>query len=1232
MLRFLRVFASGTVMASACWAWSGYDVTVAPVQLTIGEIADIEDPSRPTTVEVRVQNLSAGALSGSLELRDFADDWRVEGSASAEFALGPGVGQDFRFAIVSGPFVFTALYPVHAYVTLRKPALREPVHAVRIFRVSGLGGHTPVASAQAFEPVPVPRDGAVLLWQQKTQRVAWHYYDREPVFKPAGWRGSDPVSRASMGVGGYTRGSRRTAINMHPPWMPGGGTVFCDYLLQLPEQSPIALTFANAIRDHTAAEPASDGVRFRVWVGSDADGRDARPVFESFTDTKVWKEGSVDLSPYAGQTVLLRLESDPGPNQSTTCDSSYWAEPTVSSGRPPAPAPAGPLTAADTSAGAAAARGVFSGQRAPDGTRTFLLQGAGEGGRVGVAVEPGVRGLLDGVVTMATGDSSVSFRGLQLDIDEIPVSTWPSAYAFRRLSVDASGDCVRYVHHLERAGEPVLVSAELRAVGPALRLSVRCLRRITRLSVGPWDRRATRVYYGHGYCVVDPEPFRAGFGGHNLATSHVACDFEGGLSVLQAVDTPPNALVVTPADRTYALLTHMDSTLTIVPGPTAFGCAIAYRPLYDKAPAPAVPRLAGRFCFDIWGGRYADIADRMQEMIDYGLTDSFLTVHNWQRWGYDYRLPDIYPPNPRFGTLEDMRRIGTTCDAHDIPWGLHDNYIDIYPDATDYSYRHVYFDRNGQPHKAWYNRGRDAQSYKFRPDHIMQFIRRNYALIARHVQPTHTFLDVFTSSGCMDYRDHAGGFHSSLETRRLWGEAFAYIRDTLGGAAPTTSEAGHDQLTGYLDGADCQWLQLAAAPRKHVITLKCADWERVPWFDAVNHHRFILHGVGYSGRYEGGRHRQSHGINSDDYINAELLSGHALMVDAGCWGRDAVRKYFLAQDVARHLALAKIEDVAFVAGDIHRQRVRWDSGATVCVNRGKDDWSVRGRVLPQYGFHVEYGDGNWCTVERRDGKYLESSRGPSGWFCNARAVPPRSRTLPITPRLEDFRQLDSERFAWTLVWDAKAPAPADLRTFVHFCGTKGRDLDEILFQDDHACAVPPSQWHGQVRVKRTVTVPAKVEGKVTVVVGLYGPNGRVRLGGYAAGDGRTQVGTLQVHRRGDGATTMTLEPPPPSEPVPEPNWNPGRPTADFGFAVTDGAFRVQARDGALHVVPLPESPPFRVTLRIASLLGRAAAARRVEAVAPRGDALPRAVPSSQTAGAVTFRHDGEALAYRIVLE
>ena len=197
------------------------------------------------------------------------------------------------------------------------------------------------------------------------------------------------------------------------------------------------------------------------------------------------------------------------------------------------------------------------------------------------------------------------------------------------------------------------------------------------------------------------------------------------------------------------------------------------------------------------------------------------------------------------------------------------------------------------------------------------------------------------------------------------------------------SEAGGDHLIGYVDGADCQLLHLSPKPKRFNTTVACADWDIVPWFDAVNHTRFSLHGVGYSGRYQGGRSRSLHGIESDDYISAELLTGHALMIDRMGLDRGAVRKYWLAQDFIRSIARDEITKVEAAGGNIHRMVVSWKSGAKVYVNRGLEDWSVAGHCLPQYGYLAVNGPLQ-SAIERLGGVVVEQSRSRRHWYVNGR--------------------------------------------------------------------------------------------------------------------------------------------------------------------------------------------------------------------------------------------------------
>jgi hypothetical protein len=1187
-------------------AWDGHERRVGDITLLIEEIPEVTAPAEPTRAVVTLSNAGAAAVSGQLRVHKLVDDWRVVGADSQSLSVPAGESVSVAFEIASGPFVFSALYPLHVQAKLQNAGEAVQLDAVRIFTVKLPRSIADVTLSEAPELpiINVAANSSLRLHGENRVRVAWNYYDQPLQYKPVGWTGSDSLSRAHMSYSRVNRGDLRSCLNMHPTWQPGGGTVLCDYRLQLPATTPIRFSFANALRDSNPGEPLSDGVDFRVWVIDG--GAEPALLFNVFSDSKSWLPGEADLSTYAGKDVILRLESHPGPNRDTQVDSCYWAEPTLRAGNPPAFKAASEPPAAML----LAARRLLDGAVQSVPGATLLSLPAQDAVRAAL-IAPGTQGLLDGWFLFAGPEGISACRGLELELNGAPLHG--GNWRFLRCENFEMEGRPQWQHHFaDIDGKEASVRVGCWAEGAGMRVKIEASERLTLAQPGPWHTQATTVFYGHGYAIRNPKAFRAHYGGHNMSASHVGMEFPEGPALLLAVDNPPNYFDVQPERRVYALATHENCVMTFVPAANAMQAAMAYRPLFDKKPAGAVGKLAGRMLLDIWGGRYAAIAANMRDMIRYGATDSILSVHNWQHWGYDYRLPDIWPPNPRFGSLEELQELGRLCDEVGIPWGLHDNYIDFYPDADDYSYHKIYFDRRGEPVKAWHNRGREAYSYKWRPDQIMPYVQRNLRLVKENLGTSHCFIDVFTSATCTDWYDHDGAFHSSLETRRHWGEAFAWIRDFLGDAV-TTSEAGHDQLIGYLDGADCQWMTPSSDPGRFMIKLDCDEWSRVPWYSAVNHSNFILMGAGYSSRYEGERPRALHGIVSDDYLSSELLAGHNLMIDAGCWGYHALRKYFLAQDFIRHVALRNISRHDFVDGNIQRQYIEWDNGAQVWVNRGEDDWQLEdGRCLPPFGFAIRYGANELCLEKLPDGVFREYSRGPSGWFFNARqSSGNRHHQVLALPSVEDFVDLGEGHFSWTLRWDVTAPAATtDLRTFVHYMEDKSRPLT-IRFQADHSSNVPPEQWQGIIRDSISSTVPADCsDARLPIYVGLYNSEvGRVSTEGRQTGGGSVWIATLLLSRNEDGEITeLKLDIPPQSRRPPSKTSlqrNPDGSMVDFELAATNGAFRLRESSmGLWELTPLPKQAAFTVRLQLDKLFARwegvsaVAEARELGAAAP----------------------------------
>ena len=964
-----RFFALFVLLAAAALAFEPPVDTAGPLTVRIqqptlgmygaGGLVEFNQPDAPFTLNVQLSSAADAPLKGTLRLH-VIDLWRAEPDGPVPFTLRPHGRASVAFRVSFGSGTYNALYPIHALAEFDFEGRRLVAHPILI--VSTTQPNVPRAPLPVeWKPVSAPANGALGLWREPVRRER-SIISAEP--PQAGATGREILEfRPDIQFSALIE--RREAIAMtlgpRPPSLRERvDACLVEYPLALPNSQPLVLRFGAA---------ASGGALFRVRVlGFDAPaGEEGAVVLEKRVSSPAPEEAEVDLARYGGQNVRLQLESDGGAGQA------YWVEPTIVSGKAQAPAAFPP----------------------PPGAPSRLL-GAAEGYEV--RVYPGFRGALDSAIALVKGDRRLLFRGFHIRVLGDDMGDWRSASELLDAREEPAGaGRYRVRHHFRSwAGSfDVLTEMWVDARGlqarfwlenePPARPWLRVY--LQDVAAGPWTERAVRIYAGPGNVIQDPQAFRLVFDGLALATSFAGFDFANGISLLQGVDAVPDRLEVDPEDRTYTLVTPHAQTVTFLPAANVWEAVKLWRANELRA-APGVPKLAGRFVFDLWRGRYASSAEALERAFRYGLTDAVVVWHSWQRWGYDYRLPDIYPPNPQLGTLEEFQKLAGTCRDHGVLFAPHDNYIDLYPDAGGFSYENVAFMENGQPQRAWFNSGRDAQAYRARSDRLRPLVERNLKLIRDGFSPTAYFIDVWSSLAPYDFWTREGQFMDRGVTRRAWGETFAWIRDYLGDDAPQISESGDDRLIGWLDGAQTNHLRVDARAQNSdfVWKIRCADSERIPWMDAAYHDRFVLQGAGYQDRYAAGLDLAAHGMYSDDYMATEVLTGHPAMV-AAPFSRDVVREYWLLHDIMRALALDRIKAVGFAAGDIHRQHVTWDNGAEVWVNRGATDWRAGEHTLPPYGFYARapLAEGVVETaIERQSAGTVEWSRSPGSYYYNGR--------------------------------------------------------------------------------------------------------------------------------------------------------------------------------------------------------------------------------------------------------
>jgi hypothetical protein len=1161
-----------------------------PLRAEIEGPAEVTQTGQAVGYTLRIENHAEQPITGTVEFRAI-DDWRVDREKAETFRIAPRGKLAIPFSVFPGPETYPAHYPIHAFVRFEHEGQQHLAHPILIVDAKVPARPVPRV-APPWQPFELLPHSAVRLWEVAIFRVGSQVFGRSAEMQRPGWEGTIEPHRGSTQTSAVSLGGiSRSAIGMHPPWFGGQvGTIWREIPLKFPAGVTIRLRFYAAV----TPTGQGDGVTFRVRAAEwdQPDGHLGEVLFESHVPDKSWRPVEVDLSALAGRTVRLQLESHPGPQNNTGWDQSYWGEPVLEIGSP-APTGEGPVVKLGTATWG-------------DEEWSYLLW-------------PGRRGWMDAAVAMQSSNGKeIRFRGFQLRVLGVRVDDAQSPFPLLEVRDESTGDGRQVRHRLQSPFGPFDLLVGARVEDGVLRFSFRLENTppprpfwavyLEDIAVDQWTDEPYRVYAGHGNVVQKPGYFSLGFDGHRLASSFVGLEFPTGVSLVQAVDLVPTQLLVDPSRRHASLHVAHQATMSFIPHTIVWKAAGIYRESVGLRASSGVPVVAGRFVFDLWGGQYHESAKLLELAFRYGLTDSMVLWHNWQRWGYDYRLPEIFPPNPRLGTLEDMQELAEVCRRHGVLFGLHDNYIDFYPDAEGFSYKErIAFHQSGLPVRAWFNEGRQAQSYRFRADQVEPFLRSNLALIKQHIRPTAYFIDVWASIQPYDYWTADGRFFDRVYTRNSWGEHFAWIREFLGDNAPQLSESGHDQLVGWLDGATANHLRVGPPATKgryqwSVWNWPCEDAERVPWLDAVHHHRFILHGAGYSQRYQAGLDPRLHGIYSDDYICTEVLTGHPAMVPAP-FGHDVVRKYWLTQPVARALALRKLAEVKFHEGDLHRQVVTWEGGATIWVNRGKTDWNLGSCTLPPFGFLAKISSPAGAIeagITRREGIITEWCRCPDWLYVNGRK--PAGSAAAIRLRVERVDLNADENLELSLIWELEAELPEGYRPFLHFCDEEG----EILFQ-----AAVPGEVRGPLtprilKARATAAKPAGgwKSGRFELRAGFYDPRSGRRLPLVGPDDGTTRIriGTVEFRVAEGKPTSVRWEPLLPEDDPILVRQNPLGREIDFGPIITAGGCRLQPRGSSLVVTPLPDSgsKAWRVRLRWSQLPWQLPLPRKVCPLAPDG--------------------------------
>lgn len=198
-----------------------------------------------------------------------------------------------------------------------------------------------------------------------------------------------------------------------------------------------------------------------------------------------------------------------------------------------------------------------------------------------------------------------------------------------------------------------------------------------------------------------------------------------------------------------------------------------------------------------------------------GIERAQILVAGWGREGYDNGFPDVLPSNPECGG--DLALASTSCAVQELGYAftLHDNYVDLYPDAPSWDPERIVRGEAGELRQGGEWLG--GRAYRICGVEQLRFARRNLPAIAALFHPQAIFLDSTLTSHLQTCSHPAHPMQWwQDEEQRL--ELFRYARSAIG---PVGLEGGREWAV-----PDADWFEGMLTQK----TVHVRDWIIAPIF------------------------------------------------------------------------------------------------------------------------------------------------------------------------------------------------------------------------------------------------------------------------------------------------------------------------------------------------------------------------------------------------------------------
>lgn len=144
---------------------------------------------------------------------------------------------------------------------------------------------------------------------------------------------------------------------------------------------------------------------------------------------------------------------------------------------------------------------------------------------------------------------------------------------------------------------------------------------------------------------------------------------------------------------------------------------------------------------------HGDVARLLAEAKQMGVSQGMAMLQGWAPGGYDWRHPDVWPPEPALGSLSEMKALLTSSPPFTL--GVHDNYQDIYRQSPSWPKGvNRRADGSRMPGGPW----RGGQAFILNSRASLRYAERNWREL-RTLGPRMMYIDTVTAASLYESHD-----------------------------------------------------------------------------------------------------------------------------------------------------------------------------------------------------------------------------------------------------------------------------------------------------------------------------------------------------------------------------------------------------------------------------------------------------------------------------------------------